>query len=112
MGGIFHAACYARTRTLWVPVGFHFAWNTTMGVVFGLPVSGAQIPGLLRAEASGSPLWTGGAFGPEASVSAAAFVVCAAAFYVWRDAAEGRLVTPAWLRRLAQRSTRAPLEPG
>ncbi|HZY02750.1 MAG TPA: hypothetical protein VFF02_04570, partial [Anaeromyxobacteraceae bacterium] len=76
-----------------------FAWNTTMGVVLGLPISGAPVPGLLGAASSGPEIWTGGAFGPESSAVTAALVIALAAFFVWRVAAEGRIHVPAWMRR-------------
>ncbi|HZY04106.1 MAG TPA: CPBP family intramembrane glutamic endopeptidase, partial [Anaeromyxobacteraceae bacterium] len=98
-GGVFLAACYLRYRSLWAPIGFHFAWNTTMGVVLGLPISGARVPGLLGAASTGPEIWTGGGFGPESSAATAALVTALAAFFVWRVAAEGRIRAPAWRRR-------------
>ena len=39
------------------------------GPVFGLPVSGMDVPAtVLRVGESGPDLWTGGAFGPEAGL--------------------------------------------
>ncbi len=111
-GGVFLAACFLRYRSLWVPIGFHFAWNTVTGVVLGLPISGARVPGLLSAAASGPEIWTGGGFGPEASAVTAALVVALAAFFTWRVAAEGRIHVPAWMRRwraaAADRTGRGP----
>lgn len=107
-GGVFLAACYLSTRSLWVPIGFHFAWNTTMGVVLGLPVSGARLPSLLRAQASGPEIWTGGRFGPEASALTTAFISAAAAFFVWRVAAEGRIHVPQWLERWRRAAAKPP----
>jgi membrane protease YdiL (CAAX protease family) len=99
VGGVFLAACYLRYRTLWVPIGFHFAWNTMTGVVLGLPVSGTQIPGLLHAEIVGPDFWTGGRFGPEASTALQPFVYAAAAYYVWRVVVEKKLTPPPWTAR-------------
>ena len=67
--GAMLAAAYVATRTLWVPIGLHFAWNFAEGGVFGMSVSGTDQPqGLLHSTLSG-PTWiTGGDFGPEASV--------------------------------------------
>lgn len=95
-GGVMLAACYLLHRSLWIPIGFHFAWNTTMGLVLGLPISGARIPALLRVDAAGPDLWTGGRFGPEASLPVAAFVGVAAVFVAWRVAAEGKLTRAPW----------------
>jgi membrane protease YdiL (CAAX protease family) len=63
--------CVARLRTgaLWMSWGIHFAWNTVLGLVFGLPVSGmTDFAVILRTRATG-PRWvTGGAYGIEGSV--------------------------------------------
>lgn len=58
------------TGRLGLAVGVHIAWNLFQGTVFGLPVSGYRLSpfSLLRLEAVGPSLWTGGAFGPEAGL--------------------------------------------
>jgi membrane protease YdiL (CAAX protease family) len=66
--GIFFALCYHRTGSLWFPIGFHAAWNFSLGSVFSLPVSGIPIFHLLDVKMSGPTLLTGGSFGPEASL--------------------------------------------
>lgn len=60
------AIAYLRTRALWLPWGLHFAWNATMGLLFGLPISGIHVfSPVIEANARG-PFWmTGGAYGPE-----------------------------------------------
>ena len=119
VGGVFLAACYLRYRSLWVPIGFHFAWNTTMGVVLGLPISGLQLPALVHAGIAGPELWTGGRFGPEASTVLQPFIFLAATFYVWRVIVEGKLTPAPWKARpeafpvassvtSAERATNAP----
>jgi membrane protease YdiL (CAAX protease family) len=99
IGGVFLAACYLRYRSLWVPIAFHFAWDTMIGVVLGLPVSGTLIPGLLHASVSGPDLWTGGRFGPEGSTALQPFIFLAAAFYLWRVVVEKKLTPPPWRAR-------------
>ena len=67
--GAMLAAAYTATRTLWLPIGVHFAWNFAEGGVFGMSVSGTdQPPGLLHSTLAGSTWITGGDFGPEAGV--------------------------------------------
>jgi membrane protease YdiL (CAAX protease family) len=60
------------TKSLWLALGAHMAWNMTEGPVFGLPVSGVlmPIPPVLSNTVSGPAWLTGGAFGPEAGASA------------------------------------------
>ncbi|MFJ8581731.1 lysostaphin resistance A-like protein [Micromonospora sp. NPDC093277] len=68
-GGGMLAAAYAATRTLWLPIGLHFAWNFAEGGLFGTGVSGTNQPqGLLHGVMSGSTWITGGDFGPEGSL--------------------------------------------
>ena len=63
------ATSFIYSRSLWMPIGSHFAWNFVQGNVFGFAVSGNVFDAsLLKAELSGSPLLTGGDFGPEASI--------------------------------------------
>lgn len=99
VGGVFLAACYLRYGTLWVPIAFHFAWNTTMGLVLGLPISGTQIPALLHAQITGPEAWTGGRFGPEGSTVLQPFIFAAAAFYLWRVVVERKLTPAPWRAR-------------
>ena len=75
-GGTMLAAAYTATRSLWFPIGLHFAWNFTHAGVFGIAVSGSNdVPdGLLHTMLSGSSALTGGTFGPEASL--VALLVC------------------------------------
>jgi membrane protease YdiL (CAAX protease family) len=57
---------YLRTRALWAPWGFHFAWNAAMGLLFGLPVSGyTNLSPVVQTYALSSMSWTGGDYGPE-----------------------------------------------
>jgi membrane protease YdiL (CAAX protease family) len=66
-------ACFMALRdgSLWQICGFHAGWNFFQGNIFGLPVSGHPEGTSLWnfGPASGSSdLWTGGAFGVEASL--------------------------------------------
>lgn len=59
---------YLRTRGLWFSWGWHFTWNATMAVLFGLPLSGlTRFSPVIQSNTIG-PLWiTGGDYGPEGS---------------------------------------------
>lgn len=66
--GVVLGYAFLRTRDLWLPIALHFGWNWAL-VIFGLNVSG------FRMGVTGytvrwhvSDLWSGGAYGPEASV--------------------------------------------
>ena len=97
--GVMLGGAYMLTRSLWVPIGIHFGWNVTQGLVWDVPVSGNDVDGLVDARLVGNPLISGGAFGLEASVIA---VVVAGAFGVWlvkRAADRGEVMRPWWVRR-------------
>lgn len=66
--GVMLGAAYAATRKLWLPIGLHLAWNFTESGIFGVPVSGEHVDGLLRAHLSGPAILSGGAFGIEGSL--------------------------------------------
>jgi len=69
--GILLAAAYFATRTLWLPIGLHFGWNFAEDFIFGVRISGhAARPAIVEGTLTGSPLWTGGAYGLESSISA------------------------------------------
>ena len=82
--GVVLSVAYLRTGALWLPWGIHFAWNATLGVVFGLPVSGIRLFNIvIRTTATGSHWLTGGTYGLEASLPGAV-VVLAGLVVIWR----------------------------
>lgn len=88
--GIVLGALFAMTGRLWASIGVHAGWNFTQGYVFGADVSGVDVGGhwLHAARVEGAPLLlTGGAFGPEASLTAVLVGgACGAAilYFAWR----------------------------
>jgi membrane protease YdiL (CAAX protease family) len=91
--GFMLAACYAATRSLWVPIGLHFGWNFAAGGIFSAVVSGnGQSKGLLDATTSGPALLTGGDFGPEASPYTVAAGVVLTLVFLWLAHRRGHLV--------------------
>jgi len=64
--GVLLCIAYLRSRNLWLPWGIHFGWNATLGVLFGLPVSGlTEFAVIVHGRASGPAWLTGGAYGVE-----------------------------------------------
>ena len=84
LSGWLLSVAYLRTRALWVCWGWHFAWNASMCVLFGLPVSGiTEFSPVIQSNTVG-PLWmTGGDYGPEAS-GVTAIVLLLGVFIVYR----------------------------
>ncbi len=88
LAGILLSVAWLRTHGLWLGWGLHFAWNASMGVLFGLPVSGiTEFSTVIRTHALGHLWITGGAYGPEAAffTLAALTIAIIAAFMLTRD---------------------------
>ena len=86
LAGVWLAVAYWRTRSLWLPLGVHWAWNWALGSVVGLPVSG--ITSLNRAPlvraADAGPAWlTGGSYGIEGGAACTVALVVSTVF-VWK----------------------------
>jgi membrane protease YdiL (CAAX protease family) len=66
-GAVFGYA-WLRSRDLWLPIGLHFGWNFTLPL-FGVNISGLRIrvTGYELSWTAGN-LWSGGDYGPEASI--------------------------------------------
>jgi len=66
LAGLLLSVAWLRTRGLWLGWGFHFAWNASMGILFGLPISGINDFASIVQTRSFGQLWvTGGDYGPE-----------------------------------------------
>ncbi|WP_436888199.1 CPBP family intramembrane glutamic endopeptidase [Nocardiopsis dassonvillei] len=67
--GFMLAAAYAATRSLWLPIGLHLAWNVSLAGIYGTGVGGTDVGtgSLIAGDMSGSDLLFGGSSGPEAS---------------------------------------------
>jgi uncharacterized protein len=86
LAGVWLAVAYLRTRSLWFPLGVHWAWNWALGSLFGLPVSGITriAPHPLFQGTDLGPSWlTGGVYGIEGGVACTIALVISTIF-IWR----------------------------
>jgi len=97
--GVMLGAAYMLTRSLWLPMGLHAAWNFTQGEVFDIPVSGTEVHGLVNARLCCNPLLTGGGFGLEASLIAIVIATGFGLWLLWLAIRKGELMQPMWVRR-------------
>ncbi len=97
--GVMLGAAYMLTRSLWMPMGLHAAWNFAQGEIYDIPVSGTPAHGLLTARLSGPPLLSGNGFGLEASVTAIGAATVFGLWLLWLAIRNGQLVQPRWVRR-------------
>lgn len=84
LAGVWLGVAYLRTRSLWFPLGVHWAWNFAQGSIFGGPVSGMTITThpLLHSLDKGPAWLTGGAYGLEGGVCCTVVLVLSTLF-IW-----------------------------
>lgn len=95
LAGVWLGVAYWRTRSLWLPLGVHWAWNWMLGAVLGLPVSGITdlTPHPLLETRLAGPTWlTGGSYGIEGG-AACTVALLLSSLFVWRTR---------WLRASAE----------
>ncbi len=98
--GLLFGALYVLTRSLWVGIGVHAAWNVVQGPVLGVVVSGGGVSGgLVRTEVTGPEWLTGGAFGAEASLVTVVLLLAVTAWLLGLARRRGLVVAPSWERR-------------
>src|SRR5205823_9073385 len=81
--GVLFGYAYLRSRDLWLPLGLHFGWNFTLPL-FGVNLSGLRmkVTGYDMSWTAGD-LWSGGDYGPEASVLTT-LVLVALFVFIWK----------------------------
>jgi membrane protease YdiL (CAAX protease family) len=83
LAGLLLSIAWLRTHGLWLPWGLHFAWNASMGVLFGLPVSGiTDFNSIIQTQATGRLWLTGGDYGPEGAIFTAVVLLIAIAVLI------------------------------
>lgn len=102
LAGVWLAVAYLRTRSLWFPLGVHWAWNWALGSLFGLPVSGitdlAPQP-LLRGTDLGPAWLTGGSYGIEGGLACTITLIISTLFILRTRLVEA---TPEMIRLTSQ----------
>jgi uncharacterized protein len=74
--GLLFCLLLRRTGNLWMPIGFHAAWDWGESYFYGVPDSGNVSPGHLFNASFTGPAWlTGGTVGPEGSWLCVALLV-------------------------------------
>lgn len=97
--GLLLGAVYMLTRSLWMPIGLHAAWNFAEGPIFGVPVSGGPAKGAIHASITGPHLLTGGPFGLEGSLIAVVVATAAGLWFLRLAIRRGELVGASWGRQ-------------
>lgn len=66
--GVLFGYMFVKTKSLWMPIGYHITWNYFQGCIYGFNVSGLNIKGVFNCNILKENILTGGAFGPEAGI--------------------------------------------
>ncbi|MFK7929222.1 MAG: lysostaphin resistance A-like protein [Myxococcota bacterium] len=81
LAGVWFSVLVLRQGSLWSAISAHWAWNATILLGVGLPVSGLgpetglHVVSLIDLEASGPEWLSGGLYGPEGSIGATVALV-------------------------------------
>jgi len=95
--GLLLGSAYIYARNLWFPIAIHFAWNFTQSAIFGASVSGNTISKtLITSKIEGADWITGGQFGPEGSIQATIFCLCATIVLLFLSHRENKIIKPYW----------------
>ena len=107
LAGIWLAVAYLRTRSLWLPLGVHWAWNWALGWFFGISVSGANLVShpLFESRDAG-PFWlSGGSYGIEGG-AACTIAITLFTIFLWRTSLVS--ATPELLRMTSEENPATP----
>ncbi|MES2520860.1 MAG: type II CAAX endopeptidase family protein [Bacteroidota bacterium] len=96
-GGLLLGAAYIYSRSLWLPIAIHFAWNFMQSGILGAITSGNErTNSLLNTQIIGSKIISGGEFGPEATIQATLFCLIATSVLMYLNRKENKLIQPYW----------------
>lgn len=85
LAGVFLATVRLATRSLYAAWLAHLAWNFAQASILHVPVSGLSLPTPgYRYESSGPEWLTGGSWGPEGGLAAAASMLALTFLIAWR----------------------------
>jgi uncharacterized protein len=95
--GFLLGASYIFTRSLWCPIGIHFAWDFMQSHFYGASVNG--IPAylsLFTTRIEGPNLISGGYFGPQGSIQSGLFCLSAGFLFMAMSQKRKRMIQPNW----------------
>jgi membrane protease YdiL (CAAX protease family) len=95
--GVLLPALYVFSRTLWLSIFFHFAWDfAEPGIYGGINPGIGNVQSLFKSSITGSEFLTGGQFGPGDSIQATLFCLIAALLLLWLAKKKSDFIKPYW----------------
>jgi membrane protease YdiL (CAAX protease family) len=92
-------APFILTRRLWMSIGFHGAWNYTMGKVYSVSISGVGTQGLILSRFEGPVLLRGGTAGMEGSLIGILAGITATGIMLTLAVMRGNIMSPPWQQK-------------
>lgn len=98
-GGLLLGAAYIYSRSLWLPIAIHFAWNFMQSGLLGAITSGNEkTNSLLTTQITGAKIITGGEFGPEGTIQAILICLIATIVLMYLNIKKDKQIKPFWER--------------
>ncbi len=98
--GLLLSAGYVFSRSLWLPIFFHFAWDFAEPGVFGAINPGITIDqSLLTSKIEGPLILTGGQLGPQNSIQSLLLCTIASLVFLWMAKQKKNFIKPSWKRK-------------
>jgi len=95
--GFLFSATYIFSRSLWLPIFLHFAWDFAEPGIFGGINPGINLKqSLFNSNFNGSDLITGGKFGPGNSIEALLICLIAGFIFLWLARRKNNFIKPYW----------------
>jgi membrane protease YdiL (CAAX protease family) len=88
---------YVYTRSLWAPIAIHFSWDFSFAAIYGASINGYTMDNSLLNTASGGSEWlTGGYFGPQGSIQAAALCLLTGLLFLRLSRRYNKILEPSF----------------
>jgi uncharacterized protein len=97
--GFMLSTAFIYSRSLWLPIFLHFAWDFVEPGIFGAINPGNSIKeSWISSEITGSPLITGGSLGPQNSIQSLLICAITGIVFLWLAYRKKRFIKPFWAK--------------
>jgi hypothetical protein len=98
--GLLLSAGYIFSRSLWLPIFLHFAWDFAEPGVFGAINPGITLDqSLITSKIEGPLILTGGQQGPQTSIQSLILCTIASLIFLWMARKKNNFIKPFWRRK-------------